>query len=110
MFYFVAWRLLVVMRSTGDLAWPGLPSPDAPGVTLVRNHLIEHPEKHGRLFDRSATLIKDGPVLKSARMVIDPETGEAVSAPENVDRGLYVNARELHAALVQCLTPSTSGN
>src|SRR5437870_3301197 len=37
-FYFVAWRLRVVLRSKGALAWPGLgrlPRDDA--ITFVRN-------------------------------------------------------------------------
>src|SRR4051794_26219748 len=42
-FYFLAWRVREVLRSN---PFPGFAKFDPIGVRNVRNHLIEHPEKH----------------------------------------------------------------
>jgi hypothetical protein len=106
-FYLVAWRLRVVLRSKGALAWPGLgmlPRDDA--ITFVRNHLIEHPEGNGGPYARYLTVIDDGPILKTVKTVVDPESGKEVADPESKDKGVFVNARAFHDAIIECLEVS----
>ncbi len=100
-FYFVAWRLHQVANML-----PHLHKFKSPGVLIVRNHLIQHPERHGRkgiwAFMVSGT---GGPVLARMRQTAD----------STLDMGLWHNAQELsrnlrHAlatAITQCASPPT---
>jgi hypothetical protein len=108
-FYFVAWRLRVVLTSKGDLAWPGLGSlPRDDAITFVRNHLIEHPERHGGRYARFLTVIDDGPILKSVKTVIDPASGHEVAHRDSQDKGLFLNARAFHDAIMVCLEAAST--
>lgn len=81
-FYFAAWRAREAIRSV-----PGLSAFDAQGVRNVRNHLIEHPEKHGGLFVGSLAFgAEEGPRLKVVRYKEHADVHE--------DAGLYANAEE----------------
>ena len=94
-FYLIAWRLCEVANLL-----PRLRNFKCPSVLIVRNHLIEHPEKHGRkgiwAFMVSGT---GGPVL--ARM---PQI-----ANSTLDKGLWHNARELALDLRRALQSAIAG-
>lgn len=96
-FYLVAWRLVEVLNRSGPLAFHPLGPIAARGVRDVRNQLIEHPEKTSRLFQRSARVAADGrgPALKTL-------------PKGSIDRGLFVNAQELHDQLVSGLQAALS--
>ena len=80
-FYYLAWRLRQVIRRL-----PRLEAFDSTGVRTVRNHLLEHPERHGQdelwAFRISPT---DGPILLRATTSDDDEW----------DRGLWPNLSQL---------------
>jgi hypothetical protein len=88
-FYYLAWRLRQVIRTL-----PGLKSFDALGIRLARNHLIEHPEKHGQdvlwAFTISDT---EGPILLRA----------STSDDRKWDKGLWPNVMELTQRLREAL-------
>ena len=91
-FYFVAWRLVEILNRSSPLGFSSLGPVKARGVRDVRNQLIEHPEGTSRLFQRSMRIAGDGrgPALKTL-----PEG--------SIDRGLFVNAQELHDELARRL-------
>lgn len=101
-FYMVAWRLMEVINGKRPRDFPGLGSVPAIGITIVRNHLIQHPEKHGHDYRQSLVVTSCGPVLK-ATAVRFHESGDTGPTDESVDRGLYVNARQLHDELSERL-------
>ena len=79
-------------------ASPGLKGFEAPGVRDVRNQLLEHPEgKNSTVIENGRSYsLTDGPIVKGTDKVeIFP------------DRGLYVNAEEFRAELVQRLLEQT---
>lgn len=79
-FYYIAWRLRCVIRRL-----PKLNSFDPRGVRFIRNHMIEHPEKHGQDVLYAFHIDRDlGPVLLRA------------SVPDGkiLDKGLWQNATE----------------
>ena len=84
-FYLLAWRLRCVIRIL-----PGLKKFESKGVLMVRNHLIEHPEKNKQkgLWGFIITDVS-GPVLTRA-----VPRGE-----EMLDKGLWPNAVELTGRL-----------
>ena len=98
-FYFVAWRLREVLNRRGTFAFPGLGQVEARGVLDVRNHLIEHPEQVSKNFARHLVITSAGPVLKSSSIVVRTSSGNIDPADESMDRGLFVNAQELHDQL-----------
>jgi hypothetical protein len=60
----------------------------ARGVLMVRNQLLEHPEKTSRVFNRAGSSGgHEGPAIKGSRFVYEPQ--------EPRDPGLYMNAAEL---------------
>jgi len=57
-FYFCAWRMVEVLRGAGPYSFPGVGKIRASAITIVRNHLIQHPEKvKAELSPRSVHLI-----------------------------------------------------
>lgn len=104
-FYFFAWRLVEALTPRGKLTFPGIKEPNARGVRIVRNLLIQHPEKpkHGGNFRQHLTITDAGPVLKSSVMVIRTATGRIDPNHDSLDRGLFANAQELHGELLKNL-------
>lgn len=102
-FYLIAWRLVDILTRRGALAFPGFSKLDARGVTLVRNHLLQHPEKHGEIFQQHLMVTDAGPVLKGVAVVVRSATGRTEPDGASIDRGLFVNAKELHDELRECL-------
>jgi hypothetical protein len=98
-FYFFAWRILEILTTSSPRAFAELRSIDAPGIRLVRNLLVHHPEDGKSKANYSQTLVvtDDGPVLKSSAFAIRADRIEAV--PESIDRGLYRNAEEFRDVL-----------
>lgn len=90
-FYYFAWRFREVIRKV-----PGFKKFDAVGIRDVRNHLIEHPEKQSKVLGGSFKHGGgEGPVLKPIRS----EAQQGIF----VDRGLLVNAAEMHDELARRL-------
>ena len=101
-FYFVAWRMMVVLNQRGPYMLPGV-RVKARGVRDVRNHLLEHPENHGQNFAQRFVITSEGPVLKNMAVIARHSTGRVEPDRDSVDRGLYANARELHDELAAAL-------
>ena len=79
-FYYIAWRLRQVIRQL-----PKFRSFDPRGVRFVRNHMIEHPERHGKDVLWAFSLNRDlGPVLLRA----------SGADEQLLDKGLWQNATE----------------
>lgn len=100
LFYYRAHRLIKI---TSNL--PELGKINAKGITMVRNWLIEHPEKsvNGSL-DQSLSLgVRNGPVLK-------PSIVSTPSIAIYRDKGLLVNALELKKSLTTTLSIWISQN
>lgn len=74
MFYFIAWRLVDILTKRGALSFPGFSKLRARGVTLVRNHLLQHPEKHGEIFQQRLMVTNAGPGLKGFAVVAGSAT------------------------------------
>lgn len=102
-FYFFAWRVVEILTGSGPFAFKGFGKLRAHGIRLVRNHLLQHPEKHGQNFSQFLTVTNNGPVLKSAGAIIRTSTGMIDPADESIDRGLFVNAQELHDQMLEML-------
>ncbi len=91
-FYYFAFRFREVIRSV-----PGFKKFEAVGIRDVRNHLIEHPERQSKVLSGSFQHGgSEGPVLKPIR----PEAQQGIF----VDRGLFVNAAEMHDDLMRRLS------
>lgn len=112
MFYFIAWRLVQVLRRRGDFQFSGLGKIKAKSVSLIRNQLLEHPEHAGPSghFQQHLVVTDDGPVLKTATAVFRIGTGQIVAAEESKDKGLFVAARELHQELLDVITGAAREN
>jgi hypothetical protein len=95
-FYFFAWRLVEVLTGSGAFAFDGFSKLEARGIRIVRNHLLQHPEKYKKNFQQSLVVTSNGPVLKTMTVVVRSDTGKVEPEDESVDRGLFVNALELH--------------
>lgn len=108
-FYLVAWRLITALRLGGGKGFPGFAGLRSQGITYVRNHLIEHPERHGSAFRQHLVLTDVGPVLKSTSVVVRSGTGRVEPESDSLDRGLLTNAQELHDELVKRLTGALDG-
>jgi hypothetical protein len=103
MFYFVAWRLRQIVNSKPPRHFPYVAKLATPGLVLVRNHLVEHPEhgkEHAR-YEQHFVLTDSGLVLKTSEVLI--REGNSMAAREHSDQGLYRNAEELHAELTRAL-------
>lgn len=107
-FYFVAWRLVCVLRRKGRFAFPGFTGLRAKGIRDVRNQLLEHPENQGGNFQQVLIVTNAGPVLKSATYVVRSSTGMSEPGDESTDRGLFVNAQELHEELLKLFAATRS--
>lgn len=94
-FYFFAWRLIEVLNGNGPYRFPYLERLRANGVRVVRNHLLQHPEKQGQNFTQGFVITSVGPVLRSREAIIDGATGKARPSGDTVDQGLHVAAIEL---------------
>jgi hypothetical protein len=95
-FYYFAWRLVCILTSKAH-PFPGFRRLDAPGINMLRNKLLEHPEQRdSMIFNRSWGYSEwDGPTFKTARA----QGGEG----KFIDAGLYNNALELKAAIERVL-------
>lgn len=97
-FYFMAFRVSQILIKKHDhiYLFPALKNFEAPGVRDVRNHLLEHPERHGGVLNQSFDVGgNDGPRLKSA-------LGEK-DMPDSMDRGLWRNVNEFAGNLEKIL-------
>jgi hypothetical protein len=91
-FYYIAWRTRQVIRQL-----PGLKEFEAKGVLYVRNHLIEHPEKHPHV--KPVGWRFGGDIGVQLMVEVD---GELATAPG--DPGLYANANEFRDELLPRLS------
>lgn len=98
-FYFFAWRLMVALNVNRRNRFLGLHEIKAKGVSRVRNHLLEHPERHGQNFKQFLTLTNSGPVLRTAEVAIKSDTGKVMPTGSSVDEGLYVTAEKFRDEL-----------
>lgn len=102
-FYFVAWRLIKAFD--GDpKRFPGVKALRVKGITMVRNHLLQHPEKHGSNHFQSLVITSAGPVLKANSVIVNGSAGFTKPVNEHIDRGLYANAEELRDVLLASIT------
>jgi hypothetical protein len=101
MFYFTAWRVVEVLNRKGTYQFPGLGKINAPEITIVRNHLIEHPEKvkDNPDFTNGLVIHSSGPVLRSLGGVIRGDREGTYPLSESKDQGLYVAGEELEKEL-----------
>lgn len=100
-FYFFAWRLVEVLTRSGAFAFDGFSKLQARGIRIVRNHLLQHPEKHDKNFRQWLVVTSNGPVLKTTTVVIRSDTGKVEPEKESVDQGLFVNAQELYDEIIE---------
>lgn len=80
-FYFCAWRMIEVLNGGGPYSFPSLRKVTAPAITIVRNHLLQHPEKvkDGQGFTLGPchlVILSSGPVLRSLGGVTRSESGQ----------------------------------
>jgi hypothetical protein len=96
-FYFIAWRIIYITNyNIKPLPYLQGLKEKAEGVVLVRNCLIEHPEKtKEKIFMLSYGWGKDGPTLKNAR--------PAGQTFEIKDRGFWINAKEFKDGIEELL-------
>lgn len=93
-FYWIAWRLREVVRRL-----PGLKNFDPVGIRTVRNHLLEHPERHlSATPSRELALSRRDGVILHHRVSRDADV---------IDEGLVPNASELRDRLTEALTRAT---
>ena len=87
-FHFIAFRVREILKykNKNSYIFPDLKSFEAKGVRDVRNHLIQHPERHGGLLVNSFSVDIDGPKLKPCFQEGD--------VPDSRDNGLWSNANE----------------
>jgi hypothetical protein len=98
-FYFIAWRLIEALnQNQPQLRFPELERVKGRHVLVVRNHLLQHPEKFGLNLKQGVVITDDGPVLRSQEIVFRAD-GSVASSDDTVDVGLYVAADELRAEL-----------
>jgi hypothetical protein len=91
-FYYISWRTREVIRRL-----PGLAAFDPKGIRYVRNHLIEHPEKHPDVALAGWQFGGDFGV----RLLVEVN-GEPAIAPG--DPGLYANSIEFRDELLPRLS------
>jgi len=95
MFYYIAARIQTVLSNKH---LPELHTFSCPSVTLVRNKLIEHPEKgdSGVVMQSFGWGEELGPVIKAGRR---PDQTDRFP-----DRGLFINAEDFRVRLEAVLT------
>ena len=103
-FYFIAFRVREILKKKNNSKYlfPNLKNFESKGVCNVRNHLLEHPEKHGGVLTQSFGVGGDiGPVLKLAHSEND--------RPDSKDKGMWLNINEfktnLEKLLLRALNP-----
>ena len=101
-FYFFAWRLVEILTSK-SFPFSGFSKLNVKGIQFVRNHLIEHPEKHSKNFRQTLGITSNGPVLKEM-VVMQLGTGKSEPEETSLHRGLFVGAQELHDAINDILS------
>jgi hypothetical protein len=95
-FDFFAWRLVEILTSKA-FPFEGFRKLKAKGIRDVRHQLIQHPETYSKNFRPSLSMAAlSGPVLKAMRL--GPDKVDVV-----YDRGLFVNAQELHDEIIEIL-------
>jgi hypothetical protein len=97
-FYFIAFRVREILKKKNDhkYLFPILNTFESKDVCNVRNHLIEHPEKHGGVLCQCFGVGSDvGPVLKSAYSEND--------RPDSMDKGMWLNISEFRTNLEKVL-------
>ena len=82
----------------------------APAITIVRNHLIQHPEKvkDGQDFTLGLVVFSSGPVLRSLGAVARSGAERVDPLPESKDQGLFVAAEKLRDELQHRLNEAIS--
>jgi hypothetical protein len=88
-FYLIAFRVREILKkkNNGKYLFHELKTFESKGVCNVRNHFIEHPEKHGGVLPQSFGIGSDvGPILKSVFTKNDQ--------PQSMDKGMWLNIRE----------------
>jgi hypothetical protein len=98
-FYFMAFRVREILKKKDKQRYlfPQLKGFESEGVRNVRNHLIEHPEKHGGVLSQGFGIgDDDGPRLK-------PGFGQN-DRPESMDKGMGANASEFKHNLEKLLS------
>jgi hypothetical protein len=99
-FYHYAWRIVEILNGGGPYAFPGIRKVKAPAVTIVRNHLIQHPEKvKEQNFTLGLVILSSGPALRTTGGVIRGDSGRLDPLPESKDQGLFATAKELETEL-----------
>jgi hypothetical protein len=102
-FYFSAWRMVEVLNNPEPCLFPGLGRVKAPAIIIVRNHLIQHPEKVKGGQDlyryQGLVLTSSGPVLRSRSVVLRFESRRIDPSPDDKDQGLFAAAEELRVEL-----------
>jgi hypothetical protein len=101
-FYFFAWRLVEILKSK-TFYFDGFSKLSTKGILTVRNHLLQHPEKYGRNFRQVFPITSDGPILKAGDPVIRLLPDKVEVEHPGLDRGLFVNAQELHDEIIEIL-------
>jgi hypothetical protein len=100
-FYFFAWRLVEILKSKA-FPFDGFGKLRVKGIRDVRNLLIQHPERQN--FRSSFSITSNGPVLKPIRTAIRLLPEKKVETEyEGPDRGLFLNAQELHDKIIDIL-------
>lgn len=84
----------------------------APAITIVRNHLIQHPEhvKDNQDFTLGLVITSSGPVLRSLGGVLRGDSGRMDPLPDSKDQGLFSAAQELADELQHRLDKAISKN
>jgi hypothetical protein len=90
-FYWIAWRLREIIRRL-----PGMHKFDPEGIRSVRNHIVEHPERHLKL-----TPARDLALSRTEGVMLRPSTFREHDA--SLDQGLVANAAELRDRLIAAL-------
>jgi hypothetical protein len=100
-FYFCAWRMIKVLNGGGPYSFPGLGKVKAPEITIVRNHLLQHPEKFKdrQGFTLGLVILSSGPVLRSVGGVARSDTEQIDPLPDSKDQGLFIAAEKLRDEL-----------
>jgi hypothetical protein len=95
-FYYVAHRILVLIRQSPD-GLPGLQGLKADGVSRVRNNLLEHANKKG------GSSVASFSISSAAGMRLRPVVADH-NADSYLDEGLRANAREFRDNLTRKLS------
>ena len=97
-FYYIAFRVreIIKKKNNSSYLFPELNNFESKSVCNVRNHLLEHPEKHGGVLTPCFGVGGDcGPILKPAFSKNDK--------PQSMDKGMWLNIKEFKENLEEIL-------